>query len=445
MHTYLFLILFLTSFSLFCTSSLPPHNPSNPIIISPVHAPDNSEKNIEKEETNLSEEEIKEMELVFKQSPIEAQLIVNHLQDPTFFTANEEYRATFFTGEPGCGKTTMAQAIGYRMKQHGWNYVFISSTSLLRDYRNQTTTQLNKVLQAAVSSSKPTIIVIDELNRLLENADSKHHDTDTTGADLWMFLDKQRKNPNFFFIGTMNRITKLPKPLKSRVLSDYIEFEMINDIAIQSAFFRECLTPKKSHLDNDITDKFLTEELQKINLYSFRDIKKTAAAIHRLQRQTTPPKDGALIIKKETITKTIDQHKQRKEKIQYDFEDETDEQRQERYHKENQSMQQALFAQQQMIQVALSNNQATVTRLDGSEHYITGEGKKIIYSLISDEQKKLYEDLMKPTNNRKEQEVAAQKAAEEKAIAEKAAADKIAAEEAAKNSWIARSLRMVGW
>jgi len=239
------------------------------------------------------------MELVFNQSPIEAQLIVNHLQDPDFFDNNEEYRSVCFVGEPGSGKTMMANAIAYRMQQHGWKCKVISSTSLLRDYRNQTATQLRRELQAAVASNKPTIIVIDELNRLLENFGSKNHDTDMIATELWTFLDSQRKNPNFFLIGTMNQITKLPKPFKNRILSDYIEFGPMNDMPIKIAFFRKCLTTKRSRLDGDVTDDFLSQQLQKIDFTFARDLKKTTAVIHRIQRQETATQNGTLIIKKE--------------------------------------------------------------------------------------------------------------------------------------------------
>ncbi len=66
---------------------------------------------------------------------------------------------------------------------------------------------------------------MDELNRLLENFESSSHDSDTTASYLWTFLDKHKRNPNFFFIGTMNRDTKIPDPVKHRFGASSIYFE----------------------------------------------------------------------------------------------------------------------------------------------------------------------------------------------------------------------------
>jgi hypothetical protein len=119
-------------------SEKPKPDYKKPIILTPLYLPDIPEtpeslhpeffsnlyqnQNLLEHVHELSQEEKEELEFVFQNSPIEAQYITNHLQDPDFFSDNQDYRSTIFVGEPGTGKTTMAKAIAYKMSQHGWEY-----------------------------------------------------------------------------------------------------------------------------------------------------------------------------------------------------------------------------------------------------------------------------------------------------------------------------------
>jgi AAA+ superfamily predicted ATPase len=362
----------------------------------------------------FNEIEVEELKLVFKTSPKEAQFIVNYLQNPTFFQLSQDYRSATFVGEPGTGKTTTAKAIAYEMSKQGWECKFLSSTSLLGEHRNQTSIRLQKELEAIEASKKPTILIIDELNRLLENSNSKHHDTDTIATALWTFLDKHRDDKNFFFIGTMNRANKLPKAYKSRILLDYIEFPLVSDPKFKNEFIRRELTTKNTTLDAEITNEFLDKELEKMGICSARDLKNISNRIHKTtQMAKTTPVADKIVINKAAITNAMDRYMQAKIKLDYDVEEETDEERQDRHHKETLNMHDLHFIQQQMIQLALNENQVN-RKLPLSPwgiNYVSPEGKKKFDLLITDEQRELLEKAMKETN--------ARRAAEEKAAAEK--------------------------
>lgn len=350
----------------------------------------------------FNEIDIEEMKRVFSSSPQEAQFIIKYLQNPTLFALTQDYRSATFVGEPGTGKTTMAKAIAYEMSKQGWECKFLSSTSLLGEYRNQTSIQLQKELEAIEISKKPTLLIIDELNRLLENSNSKHHDTDTIATALWTFLDKHRDNKNFFFIGTMNRANKLPKAYKSRIMLDYIEFPLVASNKYKSQFIRRELTNKNTQLETEITDDFLNKELEKMETCSDRDLKNLSNAIYKRSFMTEAvPAHGKMIIKKATITHVINQYVQNKKKLDYDTEEETDEERQNRHHKENLEMQQTLFAQQQMIQLATNEHQVSrqLPLSPWSTSYISDEGKEKVNSLISNEQKELLKKAMNTKKN----------------------------------------------
>lgn len=372
------------------------------------------QNNPSSQQSDFSTLDLKKMNLVFKSSPKEAQCIIKHLQDPTYFPLNEDYRSAIFVGEPGSGKTTMAKAIAHKMTEHGWEYKILSSTSLLGEQRNHTAIRLKKELDEIEASKKPTILIIDELNLLMENSESKHHDTDATAKTLWMFLDKQSGNKDFFFIGTMNRINKLPKPYKNRILSDYITFPLMTDSAIKAQFLRDYLASPNTKLDKEVTDDFLNKEVEKIGDSSGRDLENISKVICRTSKMNETTSSSPLIIKQAAITYATDQYLRKKLESDYDIEEETDEQRQNRHHKENMEMQEKHFVQQQVIQISKDSNYHI--RMSGDSkndlninYYIDSEKE---FSLISDEQKKLYNDMMKKP---RERETAIEKAAEEEA------------------------------
>jgi len=369
-----------------------------PLITTPLCAPEvsgevhnaiNAEHSEQKQPKDVfSEEEIEEMKLVFESSPQKAQRIVKYLQDPTRFPDSVDYRSAYFVGEPGSGKTMMAKAIAYKMSQEGWEYRFILSSSLLGKYRNQTAVRLQEELENIEISNKPTILIIDELHRLLENMNSKHHDTDTTATTLWTFLDKQAGNKNFFLIGTMNRIDRLPKPFKSRMLPDYIRFPLMIDSTWKKKLLRKNLTTTSTRLDEEVTDAFLDTELEKIGPCSGRDLKQISRDIlmmHETNKEKTP-----LIIKKESITTAFREHGQQKEECKYELEEETDEERQERHHKENMNLQEQHFVQQQKLQAFFICYQNKIGKsLLPDCHTFYDE----IKDFLSDEQKKLYNNI----------------------------------------------------
>ncbi len=350
-----------------------------------------------KESTNITLNDIEEMESVFASSPQQAQYIVDYLKDPSCFPGVEGYRSAFFVGEPGTGKSVMAKAIGYKMTQEGWEYKFIPSTSFLGNHRNQTSIRLKQELETIETSNKPTLIIIDELNRLLEHSNSKHHDTDTTSTALWTFIDRQKNNNNIFIIGTMNRINKLPKPFKDRMFSGYITFPLINDANFKNKLFRRNLTTANTQLDKDVTDEVLNKELEKISSCSARSLKQITLGI--LIGQKTSKEEMPLIIKKEAISNAIEQYLFQKAEMDYDIEEETDEERQERHHKENLDMNERHFVQQQMISINTS-------------FYLTSTStsyKNKVLDLISDEQKEIFDSMLTKTHERKAAEEAAAK------------------------------------
>ncbi len=357
-----------------------------------------------KKDESFTEADIEEMEFVFKYSPQEAQSIINYLQDPNYFPGIKNYRAIFFVGEPGTGKSITAKAIAYKMIQEGWEYKIISSTSLLGEYRNQTSVRLENELEKIRTSNKPTILIIDELNQLLENSNSTHHDTDTVSKSLWSFLDKQKSNNNFCLIGTMNRINKIPQQVKSRVY--FIEFDLMTDPKIKNNIIRRNLTNQKTKINPEVTDDFLDKELEKIFPYSGRELEKISDEI-LIKSKLSNIKSSIVNINKDSISQGIATYLRKKTKEEYDIKEETDEERQNRYHQETLKMHKEHFTHQQMTQIFLSYMNNPLLQIQTRIHGMEG-----LLLTMTDEQKLLWIDIMKNTDARKADE---KKAADEKA------------------------------
>lgn len=410
--------------SLLCVVNILPANSNagnnKPIKLMPLYGPEIPQDTPNQKDDFFSEEDIEEMELVFESSPEKAQDIVKYLQDPTYFPSGVDFRSAFFVGEPGSGKTITANAIAYKMAQEGWEYKIIPSTSFLGTYRNQTAIQLRRELEIVAASNKPTVLVIDELHRLLENANSKNHDTDATSTVLWTFLDKQKNNKNFFFIGTMNRANKLPKPFKDRMFSGYIPFPLTTDSQFKNKVLRRNLTSSDTYLDTDVNDVFLDKELEKLGPCSGRNLKLIS---HNILMMHKGNKEKPLLIKKEPIIRAIAEYIRDKSEMEYNIEDETDEERQERHHKENMALQEkhhaeqmrmqkenqeneeCRFLQQQFIQIELANYQDKLN-YEEIDHNSSEEFLK--YNL-SEKQKKLYETMMGDILAKKAAAIAAEK------------------------------------
>ncbi|MEO8934310.1 MAG: AAA family ATPase, partial [Xanthomarina sp.] len=406
---YNYRIIFL-SLSIF-NSSLAIESP--PINIKPLDEPDASEIihnfiNNKQQETaepisgqpSFGDLEIKEMEFVFIRSPKEAQCIVNHLQNPSYFPLNQHYRSVIFVGDPGTGKTVMAKAIAHKMTKHDWEYKFLPSTSFLGEHRNQTAILLQKELGAIKKSKKPTILIIDELNLLMENSESKNHDTDATAKALWTFLDQQKDNTDFFFIGTMNRTNKLPKAFKSRIILNCIKFPLVSNPEFKNDFIRKILTTETTKLDTEVTNEFLNQELKKMGDCSERDLKNILLTMCRTSKMNAPADPSPMVIKKAFITAAIDQYVKNKIELDYDFEEETDEQRQNRHHKENMHMHESHFAQQQLIQIILSYENNPLISIRDFIHKREGYAT----SLLTDEQLKFCESIITNIQAKRTQE-----------------------------------------
>jgi AAA+ superfamily predicted ATPase len=309
---------------------------------------------------------INDLEFAFRTAaPEDALDIVEHLKDPSLLDDGTD-RSRFFLGEPGTGKTTLAKAIAYKMHTEAqWNYKFINSTDIFslgfqQSSRNQAAINLGNLLDSIIESGEPTLLIIDEVNQLLENADDPHFDTNTTSTLLWTFLDSQNYNNNFFFIGIANRLNKIPKPFKSRTILRIVRFKEITDPSIKRDLFIHKLADRSTQLHVEVDNAYIENLIKDTPGITGRDFHELALKARKLSWRENRTKK-LKIVTKDHLKEAFDTYVKEKELSEYDKLEQTDEDRRHRenidntnrIHQENIKKQQEHFVQQLLMQIAL--------------------------------------------------------------------------------------------
>jgi AAA+ superfamily predicted ATPase len=303
-----------------------------------------------------------ELDLVFEGAPPEAKMIVRHLQDPSFLK-KPGYRAAFLVGEPGTGKSTLAKAIAYQMyKTQRWKYLFDDATSFAGEYRGGTAMNLMGHLNAAVQKQSKKVVIIDEINQLLDHAESTRHDTDTTSKALWTFLDKQQGNSNFFLIGTMNDCTKIPQQIKSRIVGSCIELKPVENFFVKKEAFLSKLVNATTQLHPECDDTFLKAFFMPLQDWSNRDLASLACEALKMFK-LEDDQSAIATIRKRHLEAGYHKLMAARKLLHFGEKVETDEECRERH-----------FVQGQLLQHAVNANMVSGERGGITQHHITEEG-----------------------------------------------------------------------
>lgn len=274
---------------------------------------------------------MEEMHDVWLDAPVLAKNVLRRILKPHIFPNG--WRSKFFIGKPGVGKTTLAKAIAYKaLKADGWNCVFFTATefSSVGDARNYTGDRLIGTLRHISDYAKKngikTIVIIDEINELLENFTSQHHDTGHTAIALWTFLDKQMHNHNFYLIGTLNDGDKIPPQIKDRTKSRYVELIGSRDLDDKKKSFLKKMNTPISQLDNQVSDELINRYLVRTEEWNPRDFTELAnAAIEFVRGEGN--ESPIAVIKKIHLDQAFNLFKRGNELFDYNKKEETEAER----------------------------------------------------------------------------------------------------------------------
>jgi len=196
-------------------------------------------------------------------------------------------RQVCLLGDHGTGKTVLAKAIVYKLisEDPSWYYEYKSSREFMGKYRNETGVRLRGYLHKVTHTGKPLLLIIDQLNKIVDHTRSEADDTSFASNLICNLLDDQQYNEHFFFIGLMDRATKLADRLKSRLLGHIITTKSPTTPQLKRIIFTSKCINESTHLHPEVTDEWLEYFLEQAPQITGRNFRGLALQVHGLLKK----------------------------------------------------------------------------------------------------------------------------------------------------------------
>ncbi len=146
-------------------------------------------------------------------APEEVRTIVDNLSFPEL-AAEGTPSGMILVGPPGTGKTDLAKAIA---QKSGRSFLPILTGALVDQFQGSGEQHILEVVDFVASLNKPYVILLDETQSVTEGKDDRKNSNYGVAILVWQLMDKHKKEPNLFFVGTTNEEEHIPAPLKSRI------------------------------------------------------------------------------------------------------------------------------------------------------------------------------------------------------------------------------------
>ena len=173
-------------------------------------------KNIKVKEDTLSQAR-DNGQLVTKETEIQISTLREKLERILLFHRDSKRPfSTLLYGLPGAGKSFILDKIA---KEFGFSYRFVSSTEFKSDLHGQSEAKLKAIFEEA-SRTKPTILVIEEVDSLIKDRDSKEESSEVSSSLknlLLNILSGTEEVKGVFVFFTTNFPWKLDKAFRNRM------------------------------------------------------------------------------------------------------------------------------------------------------------------------------------------------------------------------------------
>lgn len=279
-----------------CTSPMDPPMPppierSYPIDFPPMGFADDPKEDLEVIPSPIKTESsdhdmfegmnVQDLDTVLEKCPGRFSIVLDELKKANVL--GMPYRSHFLVGDSGLGKTVLAKALAQKaVSETPYSYEYISSSAFARPYRNHTAIALRDYLKRIVQEKRPILLIIDQLNKIMEYTESSEDDTAITSSALTSFLDDQKRNENIFFIGIMNRSTKLSEDLKQRMGAKTTCLR--EPVAPRRIIFTSKCINESTRLHPEVTNEWLDQFLEGAPTIIGRNYRGLALQVHEMLR-----------------------------------------------------------------------------------------------------------------------------------------------------------------
>ncbi len=277
--------------------------------------------------------DVRDLQTVLENASKRIRFTIDHIKGGPFFKELSS-RYILFLGDHGTGKTVLAKAVAHKLiSETSWTCEYKSSREFMGKHRNETGVRLRGYLDKVTKTGRPTLLIIDQLNKILDYPRSESDDTAFASDLICNLLDNQCHNANFFFIGLMDRATELAKRLKSRLLGHCITTKSPSNPQLKRIIFTSKCISEGTRLHPEVTNEWLENFLERSPAIKGRNFRGLALQVHELLETEDRESDETLITRNHLETALHDYLEAKNDKTHIDpYESYWD--RQERLHQE---------------------------------------------------------------------------------------------------------------
>jgi SpoVK/Ycf46/Vps4 family AAA+-type ATPase len=130
-----------------------------------------------------------------------------------------------FTGEPGTGKTTGAEAVASELHNRGYEFQFLPMKGHhFKNHLYGSSQEAVEEIFTRASETGPTVIFIDEFEEVATRDGDRHEATQGITNTLLSLLSGVQAAEDVILIGATNKPDKLDKAIRSRFAENVVEF-----------------------------------------------------------------------------------------------------------------------------------------------------------------------------------------------------------------------------